>query len=130
MPILCVYPVPLSYVGRRWDIPVTPMCTTTHANPMCLSRPTVLCRTGGISQGLPCVPPHMPILCVYPVPLSYVGHRWDIPGTPLCTTTHANPMCLSRPTVLCRTEVGYPRDSHVYHHTCQSYVSIPSHCPM
>ena len=132
MPILCVYPVPLSYVGRRWDIPGTPMCTTTHANPMCLSRTTVLCRTevgyprdshvyhhtcqsyvsipshcpmqdvGGISLGLPCVPPHMPILCVYPVPLSYVGHRWDIPGTPMCTTTHANPMCLSRPTVLCR----------------------------
>ena len=102
MPILCVYPVPLSYVGRRWDIPGTPLCTTTHANPMCLSRPTVLCR-GRISQGLPCVPPHMPILCVYPVPLSYAGHRWDIPGTSMCTTTHANPMCLSRPTVLCRT---------------------------
>ena len=50
---------------------------------------------GGISQGLPCAPPHMSILCVYPVPLSYVGCRWDIPETPMCTITHVNPMCLS-----------------------------------
>ena len=107
VPLTCQSYVSILSYFPTWDIGRTsqgfPCGSLT-----CQSHVSILsyCPTwdiGRTSQGFPCVPPHMPILCVYPVPLSYVGRRWDIPGTPMCTTTHANPMCLSCPTVLCRT---------------------------
>ena len=50
---------------------------------------TILSQEGttqGESYGIPCVPLHRPILCVRPIPLSYVGHMgqsYGIPCVPL-----------------------------------------------
>ena len=99
----CPYPsYPTVLCGTDGTVLWNPMCTTAQANPMCPSYPTVLCGTHrmGQSYGIPCVPLHRPILCVRPIPLSYVG-QWDS-----------------------------PMESHVYHCTGQSYVSVLSHCPM
>ena len=87
---------------RGWPAPVAAgqSCPSLPTKSTILHK-TVLYKTylGYIMDSYG-VPQHMSILCVYTLPLSYVGRRYDILGTLVCTTTHVNPMCLSSPTVL------------------------------
>ena len=80
----------------------------------------------GQSYGIPCVPLYRPILCVRPIPLSYMGRMGQSYGIP-CVPLYRPILCV-RPIPL--SYMGRMGQSHVYHCTGQSYVSVLSHCPM
>ena len=78
MPILCVRPIPLSYMGQMgqsYGIPCVPLYKPILHVHVCV-RPIPLSYMGlmGQSYGIPCVPLYKPILhvCVRPIPLSYM----------------------------------------------------------
>ena len=114
----------LGQMGQSYGIPCVPL----HRAILCV-RPIPLSYVGqmGQSYGIPCVPLHRPILCVRPIPLSYVGQMGQSYGIP-CVPLHRPILCV-RPIPLSYVGRNSPMESHVYHCTGQSYVSILSHCP-
>ena len=83
--------------------------------------------------GLPLVPCEWDMLVDalgYPTFLHVFGTDETVLWNPMCTAAQANPMCPSYPTVLYMYRWDSPMESHVFHCTGQSYVSVLSHSPM
>ena len=118
----------LSYspMWDRWDCPKEVPCLPPYHPILCV-RPILQSHVdSGTVLRNPCLPPYHPILCVRPILQSHVD-RWDCPKE-----SHVyHHTTLSYVSVLSYSPIwdrwDRPKESHVYHHTTQSYVSVPSY---